>query len=93
MRQKLAELINIIFGFRKFILMMLLFAIGIVFRLNDKVNGQEFVDLMKNTAIAFFAANGIEHLTETVKTYVSSKAGAAAVTEEVVEGPASEDAK
>lgn len=89
MRQKLAELINIIFGFRKFILMILLFAIGIIFRLANEINGAEFVDLMKNTSIAFFAANGIEHLTQTVKDYVASKATKAPGPE--VEGPATSE--
>lgn len=73
MRQKLAELINVIFGFRKFILMMALFAIGIIFRLKGYVDGGQFVDLLKNTSISFFAANGLEHITTTVKQYIDSK--------------------
>jgi len=72
MQEKVAELINIVFGFRKFILMLLLFSIGVVFRLKNYIDGSQFVDLMKNTAIAFFTANGFEHLTTMVREYVAS---------------------
>jgi hypothetical protein len=73
MTRKLADLINILFGFRKFILMMALFAVGIIFRLKGLLNGQEFVDLFKATTISFFGANGVEHLMTTVKSYMDSK--------------------
>jgi hypothetical protein len=73
MGQKLAEFLNILFGFRKTIIMVLLFAVGIVFRLMNLVNGSEFVDLLKSTSVAFFAANGLEHITTTVKEYINSK--------------------
>jgi hypothetical protein len=73
MGAKMAEFLNIFFGFRKTIVMFVLIAIGIVFRLSNLVNGAEFVDLLKNTVIAFFAANSIEHFTTTIKTYIDSK--------------------
>lgn len=73
MREKIAELINVVFGFRKFILMLLLFSIGVIFRIKGYVDGGQFVDLMKNTTISFFAANGLEHITTTVKEYINSK--------------------
>lgn len=73
MGQKLAEFLNVLFGFRKLIIMTLLFSVGIVFRLMNLVNGAEFVDLLKSTSVAFFAANGLEHLTTTVKEYINSK--------------------
>lgn len=75
MRQKLAELIDIIYGFRKFIAFLLLFVISIVFRVQDLINGQQFVDLMKDVALAFFAANGIEHFTDMAKGYLNNKLG------------------
>lgn len=62
MKRKLAELINIIFGFRKFLLMLFLMLIAIIFRVKDYLNGAEMVDLLKTTAIAFMGANGVEHL-------------------------------
>ena len=73
MRQKLAELIDIIYGFRKFIAFLLLFVVSIIFRLDSLIDGGQFVDLMKNVALAFFAANGIEHFTEAAKGYFASK--------------------
>lgn len=73
MKQKIAELINIIFGFRKFLLMMLLYLIGIIFRIKGLVNGAEMVDLFKTTTIAFMGANGVEHLMTTVKDYMGGK--------------------
>lgn len=78
MRQKLAELIDIIYGFRKFIAFMLLFIVSILFRLHALIDGGQFVDLMKNVALAFFAANGIEHFTEAAKDYFNSKTAPAA---------------
>jgi len=75
MKQKLAELINIIFGFRKFLLMLLLFIVGITFRLADLVSGAEMVDLFKTTTIAFMGANGVEHLMTTVKDYMGNGKG------------------
>ncbi len=71
MKQKLAELINVIFGMRKFILMMILYIVGIVFRLMNLVSGAEMVDLFKATTIAFMGANGVEHLVMAVKSYNS----------------------
>lgn len=89
MRQKIAELINIIFGFRKFLLMLLLYIVGIVFRLNNLVTGAEMVDLFKTTTIAFMGANGVEHLVTAVKDYMGNKVQA----DNVVPVDESEEAK
>lgn len=69
MKEKLAELLNVTFGFRKFLLMILLLIIGVVFRIKGYVNGAEMVDLFKSTAISFFAANGVEHIVTCIKDY------------------------
>jgi hypothetical protein len=73
MRQKIAEIINVIFGFRKFLLMLLVFVIGVVFRLANLINGSEMVDLLKSTTLAFMGANGVEHIVTAAKDYMSSK--------------------
>jgi hypothetical protein len=73
MKQKIAELINIIFGFRKFILMMFLYVVGIIFRVKNLLSGSEMVNLWSNTTIAFMGANGVEHIMNTVKEYINSK--------------------
>lgn len=79
MKQKVAELINIIFGFRKFLLMLALFAVGIIFRITDHLDGNQFVDLLKNTTIAFFTANGVEHIVATVKSVMGKEPPAEAI--------------
>ena len=86
MRQKLAELIDIIYGFRKFIAFLLLFLVAIIFRIRVLIDGGQFVDLMKNVALAFFAANGIEHFIEAAKGYFQSKMPGATA-------PATDDSK
>jgi hypothetical protein len=73
MKQKLAELINVIFGFRKFLLMLLVFVIAVAFRIGNLINGSEMVDLLKSTTLAFMGANGVEHIVTAAKDYVSSK--------------------
>lgn len=73
MKKKLAELINLIFGLRKFIAWVALFLVGIIFRITDKIDGEQFVDLIKSTFVAFVAANGAEHIINVVKTYVAAK--------------------
>lgn len=73
MRQKLSELIDLIYGFRKIIAFFLLFLVAIIFRLDALIDGGQFVDLMKNVALAFFAANGIEHYTSMIKDRIASQ--------------------
>lgn len=73
MRRKIAELINVIFGFRKFLLMLTLYIVGIAFRIKGLLSGAEMVDLFKSTTIAFMGANGVEHLVTMVRDVVASK--------------------
>lgn len=74
MKQKIAELINVLFGMRKFIIMIMLYIVGISFRLANLLSGSEMVDLFKATTIAFFGANGVEHLVTGVKEMMANKA-------------------
>ena len=85
MKKKLAELFNLIFGFRKFLAWVALFLVGIIFRIADKIDGGQFVDLIKSTFMAFVAANGAEHVINVVKQYVTKGSAPAPV-------PAPEDA-
>lgn len=73
MKQKLAEWINIIFGFRKFLVMLIVFIIGVIFRLKGLISGSEMVDMFKAISISFFGANTVEHIVATVQGYVASK--------------------
>lgn len=73
MKQKIVDLINVIFGFRKFLLMLMIYAIAVIFRINDLVNGEQMVNLLTSTTIGFFTANGTEHVVGVVKDYIASK--------------------
>lgn len=76
MNEKLAEFLSVFFGFRKLIILLVLFFVGIIFRLNDLINGAEMVDLFKTTAIAFMGANGVSKLVAVTREYVAHKNGA-----------------
>lgn len=73
MKQKLAELINILFGFRKTLLVLILYVVGIIFRVKNLIDGAQFVDLAKGITISFMTANMGEHITTTIKSYMDAK--------------------
>lgn len=73
MQEKLEEFLDFLYGFRKLIAFLLLFIVSIVFRLKALIDGGQFVDLMKNVSLAFFAANGVEHFTGMVRDHLSTK--------------------
>jgi hypothetical protein len=73
MREKLAEFLDALMGFRKFIAFLLILAIGIVFRIINLVNGSEFVDLEKAVGVSFMATNSVEHFTTMVRDYIASR--------------------
>lgn len=62
-----------VMGFRKFSVMLLLILIGVVFLVIGLLSGDNFVDLLSSTAIAFFGANVAEHATNLGSNYVKSK--------------------
>ena len=71
--QYLVNFLNVIQGLRKTAVMFGLMAIAVVLRIKGYMDGTNVSDLLKGTAVAFFAANGLEHVTTTVKTYINSK--------------------
>lgn len=85
MKQKFAEIINVIFGFRKFFLMLFVMGVAVLFRIKELINGAEMVDLIKHVAIAFMGANGVEHVVGAVSTYMNNKQAS------LTEGPADTD--
>lgn len=70
---RLKDFISVLSGFRKFSVIMLVILVGILFRVLDYISGAEFVDLLKNTTIAFMSFNGIEHMTGAIKEWVQGK--------------------
>lgn len=75
MKQRIADFINVIFGFRKMLVLIMLYIVGVVFRIQNLINGAELVDLFKTTTIAFIGANSIEHVVGAAKYYMDSKSG------------------
>lgn len=73
MSEKLADFLDALQGLRKVLAFFALFAVAIIFRLCNLIDGGQFVDLMKNVTISFFAANGVEWIASTVKTHLESK--------------------
>jgi hypothetical protein len=73
MTQKLADFIAILLGLRKTLVMTALLLIGIIFRVEELINGEQLVELLKATTIAFFAANSVEHVGEVVKHYINAQ--------------------
>jgi hypothetical protein len=73
MRQRLVDFLNVLQGFRKFIAWFGLFVVGIIFRLNNYIDGPDWVDLMKATFAGFVAGNGIEYVAGTVKDHLANR--------------------
>lgn len=73
MKKKFVEIFSLVFGFRKFLLMTFVVVIAMGFRILELINGAEMVDLIKNVAIAFMGANGIEHLVGAFNSYTSTR--------------------
>ena len=74
MGARIREFLSFLNGFRKFTMMAAVLLVGIIFRVTGLVNGAEFVDLVKYTAIAFFGTNGLEHMTSAVKDWLKRDA-------------------
>lgn len=73
MTQYIINFLNTLQGLRKTMVMLSLILLAAVFRIKGYIDGNNMVDLLKGTVIAFFSANGLEHITTTVKEYVNSK--------------------
>lgn len=73
MPEWLQNAISFLNGFRKFSIMMILVLVGVSFRLSGHLTGQEMVDLLRYTAVAFMAGNGLEHMTKAVVEWVKKK--------------------
>lgn len=67
------KIINFLNGFRKFTVMFMLIVIGTIFLVTKHLNGAEFVELLKYTAIAYMGSNGLEHMTNAVKDFLKNK--------------------
>lgn len=73
MRQRLADIFNLLYDFRQFITFAALLIIAVIFRVMSLLNGSEFVDLMKNVTVALFAIHGVGHLISFGKDFIGAK--------------------
>lgn len=77
------DAIQVLNGYRKFSIMLLLIILGASFRLLslytlrkyqfEIISGAEMVDLIKMTGVAFFACNAGVHITDAVKNWAINK--------------------
>jgi len=70
---KFRQFIGLLNGFRKFAVMSMVLITGIIFRVTEYIDGSEFVDLVKNSVVAYMAFNGLEHTTKAVVAWVKKK--------------------
>jgi hypothetical protein len=71
--QKLSEFFDLLMGFRKLIVFILLLVISATFLLSHNIDGGQWTDLMKAVAVSFFGSNSIEHFTSMVQDHLASK--------------------
>ena len=73
MKQKMIDFLNVLQVFNKSLVMLLVLAIGVWFRLKNYLNGDNFVELIKTTVIAYFGAHVSEHFVTMVRDHLASK--------------------
>lgn len=73
MKEKLAEWLLVIQGYRKFLIALLIIVVSIVFRSNNLLSGVEFVDLVKSIGLGFLGTNSAEGLISVLKEHLSAR--------------------
>ena len=73
MKEKFAELYQLLFGFRKFLVALLVLTVSIIFRVKSLLNGVEFVDLVKAVTLGFFGTNTAEGIITVVKDHLAAR--------------------
>jgi hypothetical protein len=76
MKEKLAEWLTVIQGFRKFLITLLVIFIGVVFRVKGFISGSETTDLIKSIGISFIAANNLEGFAAILKDHLAIRRAA-----------------
>jgi hypothetical protein len=61
-----------LYGFRKVTIMALILMVAIVFRVQNYIDGNGFVELIKVTATAFFASNLGKGIAEAIKSRIEN---------------------
>lgn len=76
MKEKYAEFLEVLQGWRKFLMCFFILSVSIVFRLKSLVSGGEWSDLAKTTVVSFCAVNGLEGITTCVKEHLAARRAA-----------------
>lgn len=71
--ERAKNILSFLNGFRKFIVMLLLVVVAVLFRLTNYLSGAEMVDLLRYTAVAFMGANTVEHVMNGVRDWIQGK--------------------
>jgi len=58
---------KILFGFRKFFIVLLAICLATIFLLTHHLDGKTFGDVLKGVVVAFVTANVGEHITKLLK--------------------------
>lgn len=82
MQQKVSDFLEVFQDVNKTAILLLLIALGAIFRMKGYIQGVEFVDLLKTTTISYFGTASVVHLTGMVKDHLESKAHAAELARE-----------
>lgn len=80
MKEKIAELYQLLFGFRKFIITLLVVVVSIIFRTKALLSGGEFVDLVKAVSLGFLGTNSVEGITTVIKEHLAARRAAGSLT-------------
>ena len=73
MKEKIAQFYELLFGFRKFIVALLVLTVSIIFRTKSLLSGGEFVDLAKSVTLGFFGTNTVEGIISVVKDHLAAR--------------------
>lgn len=91
MKEKIAEFYQLLFGFRKFLVALIVIAVSIIFRAKSLLNGVEFVDLVKAVTLGFFGTNTVEGIVTVVKDHLAARRDAGNVLVPPADKPAADD--
>lgn len=79
MRQIIADWLNVLMGFRKFIAFVLVFIMAITLRVMGYINGDNLTSMVNITFGAFATGNAIEYFTAAAKSFVSDRNASKAI--------------
>lgn len=60
-------------GSRKFIVMIAIIVLAIIFRIAGWIDGGQMVDLVKMVGIAFMGCNSVEHMCVTAQAWIAGQ--------------------